>query len=144
MKDKDFNIVELDWGKANTHLIGVEIDKYIRHIIYVSAEDITENDIFMYNGTSYVCIFVEHDGEKYPIGISCIENGSEEKDMHIDAEELFSKKDRDVNTVVVINPAKGFKGFYILGNGRAVIDYYYTNDGRDEEEHTESFNINMN
>lgn len=143
MKGEDFNVVKLDWDKVNTHLIGVEIDKYIRHIIYVSAEDITENDIFMYNGTSYVCIFVEHDGEKYPVGISCVENEPEE-DMYIDAEELLNKKDRDVNAVVVINPLKGFKGFYILGNGRAVIDYYYTDDGRDEEDHTESFNINMN
>lgn len=144
MKDKDFNIVELDWGKANTHLIGVEIDKYIRHIIYVSAEDITENDIFIYNGTLYVCMFIEHDGEKYPIGISCIENGSEGKEMCMDAEELLSKKDRDINTIVAINHLKGFKGFYILGNGRAVIDYYYTDNGQDEKGHTESFNINMN
>lgn len=115
MKNKDFDIVKLDWDKVNNHLIGVEIDKYIRHIIYVSAENITENDIFMYNGTSYVCIFVEHDGEKYPIGISCIENGSEEKDMCIDVEELFSKKDRDVNTVVVILiPLKDSKVFIFL------------------------------
>lgn len=109
--------------------VGNELNKHISHIIYISAEEIDENKVFLFNDFAYRCQYAVIEGKKVLFGIvvASMDFDDEEADRPIAPD-----PDADINVIVPVFPAKGFKGFFIMPNASVVPDYRFTIDAFDD------------
>lgn len=101
------------------------INDFIKHIIYVSLDKVSNDRAFIVNDVMYMVTYASIKGKNTPIGVFVKQKDAELKDIAMPFEDIG----RDVNVVYPIEIGKMFKGFYILANGSVAIDYELTNNG---------------
>lgn len=119
--------------------IDTSISLYIEHLVYVSAEEVSNNVVFMKNKVMYYVVHTTIKGEQIPVGILVRSLDTLSPDIETNPSEYF----RDVNRVVPIVHEKGFMGFYILDNGAVAVDYSDTYGG-DGNEGIGNINMSLN
>lgn len=117
------------------------INDFIKHIIYVSLDKVSNDRAFIINDVLYMVTYASIKGKNTPIGVFVKQKDAESKDIAMPFEDIG----RDVNVVYPIEIGKMFKGFYILGNGAVAIDYELTdNGGFENDDSIGKIDMNLN
>lgn len=117
------------------------INDFIKHIIYVSLDKVSNDRAFIINDVLYMVTYASIKGKNTPIGVFVKQKDAELKDIAMPFEDIG----RDVNVVYPIEIGKMFKGFYILANGAVAIDYELTdNGGFENDDSIGKIDMNLN
>lgn len=130
MKKKETEVKVSVPENPDITVIDTDIADFVSHAIYVGADKINENTLFVHNDVYYYVMFAKLENENVPVGILVKDLDADEDDVAMPGEDPV----RDINVIYPIIPGKEFRGFYILRNCGISIDYNLTSNGRREED----------
>lgn len=111
--------------------VGNELNKYISHVVHIGTDEIDENKVFLYNDIAYRCQYAIVNGKRVLFGIVVLNVNSDESN---DGRDIVPDPECDINVIVPVVEAKGFRGFFIMPNGSVVPDYEFAVDAFDDSD----------